>query len=244
MSYLAKHPHLRNPARLLAWLAAVMFLVAANAAIAQDRSRGENKSPDRPGRRADRAGPRREHGSRRGPRRRSERLSDAQIKELLDSLKEYRPDFHKRLIQLRTDDPRAYRSALGGAWRWYRRLGWKDMPLEVKRAAIAEQKARVQIWRLVRKTREASSAQEKLSLAGELRQAVVERFEARQVLMTYRLERLEKEIQRLRAELKERADQQEQIVAERIERLMKATTQPARPWRGRRRRQATTQPAE
>ncbi|MCD6364904.1 MAG: hypothetical protein J7M14_03425 [Planctomycetes bacterium] len=250
MSYVATCAPSRQCARLLACSAWAIILVAGDFALAQNPVHGKDRPKGPQGHRAAAMRPRERAARNGGPRRddparRGARLSDQQITKLLDSLKQYRPNLYERLMRLRTDDPREYRSALRSAWRWQSRLGWKNMPAAVKRAAVAEQQARVRIWRLVKQVRQASTTQQKQAAVAQLRQAVVERFKARSVLLSYRLERLEKEIQRLRTELKERGAQQQQIVAERVEQLLKraAATRPAPLGRRRNSRRSTIQPA-
>ena len=62
-----------------------------------------------------------------------------------------------------------------------------------------------------------------------LRQAVAAQFDAEQTLHEQRLASLEKEIQRLRADLKRRSERRKEIIAGRIDRLLESTTRPAGP---------------
>lgn len=153
-------------------------------------------------------------------------LTETQQKELLTALKEARPELHDRLTSLRDDNPAAYQRALARAWRWYQRT--RNLSPGARKASIGLAKTRARIWRLVVAIRKAPDSKTKEGLVTELRQAVAEQFDAEQTLRENRLAQLEQEIKQLRLELKERANQRNQLVTERVKRYLKATTRPSR----------------
>jgi len=115
------------------------------------------------------------------------------------------------------------------------------MPPEARPAAEARHKVRRRIWRLTRQIGRATDEKARGRLSAELRQAVTEEFDARQALHEHKLARLEEEIRRVRAELKDRREHRKQIIAERVEKLLKRASR--RPGRGPGRATATTRQA-
>ena len=164
---------------------------------------------------------------RRGPatRPRERLLSKDQERELLAALKEGNPVLYNRLMSLRGRNHRRYRWAAREMWRWYQR--WKNMPPEVRDAVIAEQNERIRALKYHREIRRAENDAEKASLTAELREAVVRHFQCERKVHEHRLARLEEHIRRLRAKLAERDRHSDRIVQERMDRWLKAATQPA-----------------
>ncbi|MDP7637974.1 MAG: hypothetical protein QF577_10560 [Phycisphaerae bacterium] len=226
-------------------------VLAAGGAAAPDKPKdgGKNKpaanGPQKTARKAagpsrrDRLGPRGMWAGRRGRRG---RLTKEQEAELLKVLKEKRPNRYKRVMALRDRDERRYhRTMFYMWWRWYVR--WRDKPPAVQKAMITHEKERLRQYKLRRNIQRADTPQGKKRLTGQLRQAIRKAFEARQVIKEHRLTELEKDIQRIRAELKDRAGRKEQLVSERLEKLL-ANPPRHRRKRGRRGpRRSTTRPA-
>ena len=198
--------------------------------MARDKAGGA-----RPGRR----GPRGMWGGgRRGGRR---RLTKEQEAELLKFLKEKRPSRYQWLLRMRDNDEREYRRAMSRLWWWYLQL--RDKPKAVQDAMGSVAEARLRQHELRWAIQRAGNSQDKQRLVAELRQAVRKAFEARQVVKEHRLTELEREIQRIRADLKDRARRKEQIVSERLEKLL-ANPPRRRGGPGRHRRgRPTTRPA-
>jgi len=169
------------------------------------------------------------------------RVTAEQEAELLAVLKEKRPDFHARLTRLSKEDKRSYRRALGGAWRWYQR--WKRMSPQEKAAVKEITNARLRVGRVIRAVREAKRPPTAEQRA-ELLDAITKALQAEQALQTIRIKKLEKEIQRLKEDLRDRAERRKEIIAERLERTLRATTRPARPKRPKHRPRPTTRPAK
>ena len=171
--------------------------------------------------------PRRERLSRRKEstrRHKKFKLTEKQENELMAALKKNRPELYKRLTRLRKRNKWAYRKSLRRAWPMYEK--WKDLPKELRKNASQRHKARLHIWKLVRKIRRARDKNEKTKLVKQLRKTIAEQFEIELNIQEERLARLEEQIKRVRAELKEQAKHKKHIINERIDRLLEAEPKP------------------
>ncbi len=169
-------------------------------------------------------------------RRRGRRLTEKQAKELLATLKTERPEFYQRLLELQKKDPQAYRRLLGRTWRWFQKA--KNLPEDIRKAAKDREEARRLRYRVMRDIRKAGATKE---LKDKLRQAIADEFKAEQILREHKLAELEKQIKEIREDLKNRREQHDELVAGRLERLLKEAQAPPRPKRPR--RKPTTRPA-
>jgi len=234
--------------RSLITLLCVAALAVGGGAAAAKREDGDKNKPAAEGRRkmaregakASRPGGRGPRGSRwAGRHGRRRRLTKEQQAELLKVLKERRPGRYRWIVRLRDRNERAYHRAMSRMWwRWYVR--WRDKPAAVQEAMITHEEERLRQHMLTRAIQRAEP-QEKERMIGELREAIRKAFEAWQVIKEHRLTELEREIQRIRADLKDRARRKEQIVSKQLEDLL--ANPPRRP-RGRGGRgRPTTRPA-
>lgn len=140
-------------------------------------------------------------------------------------LKDRRPDLHERLTRLDKDRHPSYQRSLTLAWRWYQR--WKDMSPAEKAAARKLEDARLTIGRTLQAIRlsgEPATAEHKTKLLN----AATKAFEAEGALQTIRIEKLEKEIARIKEELEDRTTRREKLIAERVKHLMQNATQQRR----------------
>ena len=192
-------------------LAAAVITAGALVLSASDAPNDTRPARVRPGRRG--AGPKGPH-----------RLTEQQEQKLLKVLADKRPEYHKRLLELRESNPRRYRLAMAGMWRWYQRL--QRMPREEREAYLKMQEARIKALRLARAIRGEKDDQKIAKLKEQLREAAAEQFQAEQVRFEARLVRLEEHVKRLRADLKDRKQRRDQIIAERIERLLRDKPSP------------------
>lgn len=176
-----------------------------------------------------------------GPRRR-QRITEEQEQEVLNFLKEHRPEQYERATKLRDDHPRRYRWIIRTWWYFIQKV--QHMPPELRDATIRERDAQVRIIKRVREIRRTDDPAKKEKLKQQLRKDVTDHFEAEQTLRKQRLDRLIEQIDRIKSELKERREQREKIVEERVEEWLKRPVRRGRP-RGRRRRPPSpeTQPA-
>lgn len=155
---------------------------------------------------------------------RGARLTEKQEKEVLDAVKERKPEFYKQLIDLRESSPGRYRRALAGLWRLHQRLRY--MPKEEREAVLAEQDARRKVYRLARAARQEKDAAKAARLKQELREAVAAQFQAEQTRFEVRLVQLAKRIKRHEAELKDRKARRDEIIAERFARALEGRRGP------------------
>ena len=155
------------------------------------------------------------------PGRRDRGESEAEV---LAVLKDRLPMRYQRLMELKESDPNEYTRNLGRMRRWYGY--WKRMPTAIQDADIIQQTTSVRIWQLVDQMRQASESS-RAAMQEELTVLAAKQFEAETVVMAYRLEMLEKALARMRQHLAERRDKRDALVAERVDELLRATTQPA-----------------
>ena len=144
--------------------------------------------------------------------------------EVLAVLKDRLPLRYERLMELKAADPDDYARNLNRMRRWYGY--WKRMPAAIQDADIIQQTTSVRIWQLVDQMRQASESS-RAAMQEELTVLAAKQFEAETVVMAYRLEMLEKALARMREHLAERRDKRDALVAERVDELLRATTQPA-----------------
>lgn len=156
------------------------------------------------------------------------RMTAEQEVQMLEFLRQQRPEHHVRLMKLKEADPERYRRALWGTWRWYRR--WQQMSEEER----SEERARREVGRMVRQLRNAKG-DERALLREELRQAIEKHFTAEQAMLEHRLKQLEDRIAQLREDIKQRAQLPGKVVTDRLERWLKTASQS--------RRSTQTQPA-
>lgn len=150
------------------------------------------------------------------------RASEAEV---LAVLKERLPLRYQRLMELKESSPEEYARYLGRMRRWYGY--WKRMPAAIQDADIIQQTTSVRIWQLVDQIRQATADADRAALQEQLTEAVTKQFEAETVVMAYRLEMLEKALARMRQHLADRREKRDTFLAERVDRLLQATTQPA-----------------
>ena len=179
-------------------------------------------------------------------RRPRPRLTAEQEAEVLEFLKQRRPEQYQQLIKMRGEDDAGYHRSLRAVEGFLRR--WRNLPEKIRESTLRERDARIRALQMVKQFQQAKDPADQARLRGELRQAVAELFEAEQVIREHRLAELEAQIAELRKELESRRARGAQGLDERVEQLLQsrppapaaqpATTQPvtAEP--------AATQPAD
>jgi len=185
-------------------------------------------------------------GSPRGPRRPGgdsgryrhfgKPLSKEQEQEILDYLKTKRPDVYKQTIAYREKDPRRYQRTLRSMWFFVSRL--KNLPEKVREAYEVRQITYIEMWQAARGMQTEKDPAEKKRLEARLRELAEKQFDADQIIRGHRLTELAEQVQRLKAELKARADDRENVIRESLERMMKGASsysgrRPDGPGRGR-----------
>jgi len=157
----------------------------------------------------------------RPPRRRGEAISPEKEEELLANIKKRSPEMYERLVKLRQESPDRYRMMLLAASRRYRKF--LGMPAGVREQAQIEHEARMKVYRALRAIRETKDAAKLSDLRDELRQAVAEHFDAEQKGREKRLAFLEEQIKRLREDLKNRLENRDKVISERVERWLQGS---------------------
>ncbi len=161
------------------------------------------------------------------PKPRSQFPTPAEEKDLLNFLKKNRREFYDGLMaQKKTSDHR-YRGTLKFAWQWYKR--YKDLDKAVRSAVDREQKARIEISKILGRIKKASSEQDIKKLRSELvRQAGVQ-FDAQLKVTKYKLDQAHNQLSRLRKELSNRQAARKKIVEQRVDEWMKSTKKQIKP---------------
>ncbi len=157
---------------------------------------------------------------------RKRKLTSAQEAETLGYLKEQRPGYHSRILELRKTHPVRYRHTLGRIYPSMK--AWKAMPSGLRTANEYVRETQVAIVEMVRTMKLVRDPKEKTGLEKELQERVKTHFEAEQKLRELRLANLEKRIQDLRQELQEQRIKQDQIITERMK-IWKEVVGPAQP---------------
>ncbi len=155
-------------------------------------------------------------GERHGPPPRA--LTEAQEAELLDAIRQRRPEYHERLMQLKEEQPWRYRRAMGFLWDWHERL--KRMDPEERESVLAEHEARIEVARLARALRDAPDDARRAELREQLRTAIVAQFAAEQKRYEARLKALEEQVKQLREGLEAREQRKDELIEERFTRVL------------------------
>lgn len=145
--------------------------------------------------------------------------------EVLKLFKQRLPLRYERLMKLKATNPKEYILAMEEAKEFY--CEYKRMPRDVQDYQISEMKMKVRCWQIAEQLRRHPSQAETQKLTEELRGLVARRFEAEQKVLEFRLDELEKEIARLKKKLQERSQQREKFIQDRLEKILRASTQPA-----------------
>jgi hypothetical protein len=161
-----------------------------------------------------------------GSRYRRRSLSDEQEKEVLEYLKTKRPEIYKQVLADREKDPRRYRWTLRSMWFFISRL--KHLPEKVGRAEETRQVTHLQMWRLAIQLHGTKDAAARAELERQMLELADDNFAAEQIVREYRLTELAEQIKRIKAELKERAQDRKVIVREKVERMKQGAAHYAR----------------
>ena len=145
---------------------------------------------------------------------------------LMQFVRESAPELLAQLERLRKDDPPEARKMLSRVHRLWRRV--RGYPPNVRAAVLARRRLNVAIERAVQKIRSAEDRAERKRLIPALRKLLGEQFGHSQVFLEYRLTRLGRELEDLKAELAARRLDRSSIIAERLGRLLLPPRPPAR----------------
>jgi len=157
-------------------------------------------------------------------------LSPKEAGEVLGFARRHVPELHPRLLALRKEDPRQAESLmrrLGGVMRWVQRL-----PPEVRQAAIASHALNVEIFSTADRLRRRGDGEERKQLKAKLAGLVDRQFGQDQVVREHQIDRLAGHLAELEQRIRQRRDERDRILAERLEGLLNA---PRHGWRPRKR---------
>ncbi len=154
-------------------------------------------------------------------------LSATQEKATLEFIKQQRPDFYPDLLKLKLDNPRRYRSNVG---KWHGVMTqMQRLPKARAEAAANEKERQVEIARFVQAIRIAGDKADRHKLKQALRAKIEEHFQAEQRNNELYLDYLEMRLENVRREIRLRQRQREQIIDDRVDLWMRATTPAVRP---------------
>jgi hypothetical protein len=151
-------------------------------------------------------------------------FNDAQVALALDVIGAARPDLAERLIQLRAKDDKAFRSALG-------KFGPRLRLLMNKRKQdprafdlqLADHRLDLLTLDLADKWRKARP-EDRPSIEPDLVNAIQQQLDARHVLLTHELSRVDARIRRMRQELDDRRKNRQRLVDQSLQRIIDSAT--------------------
>ena len=171
------------------------------------------RTPDGPTTRPSAGGP-----SRYSRYSRSRPLTEEQEKEVLEYLKEKRPDLHKQAMEYREEDPDRYSRMIRPMH--YFIQGIKGMAPELREAHEIRQSTRLDMWRLARELIETKDDRRKKEIRLQMHEQADKNFDAEQTVRQDRLRQLAEQIKQMQEDLKERARDRETVIVETVERMI------------------------
>jgi hypothetical protein len=148
----------------------------------------------------------------------------AEEKELLQFMQKHRRDFYNSLMTQKKTNNRRYRGTLKFAWQWYKR--YKTLNDAVRSEVNREQKARIEIRKVLGRIKRAKTQADYRKLLAELNRLVAVQFDAQMKISIYKLDQAYNQISRLRKELSNRQAERKKIVDKRVADWMKAVAKP------------------
>lgn len=144
-------------------------------------------------------------------------LSESRIGELLDRMKNERPEMYARLIDLRQNHPAAFIRSMNNLDEITRQLD--NLPPELRGTYMRLRSDNEKSAALLRQIRDASDDSQKEDLRKELREVVSRQFDDTQKLKEFRMQQLSRQLDNLRKELDERAAKRDEIIDARMKNL-------------------------
>lgn len=167
----------------------------------------------------------REGGFRRRPGsdggRTAKPLTEAEQTKLMNFAKKYMPSFHKRLVELKKNDPKRFARTL--QYHLAPKMAMlKKLPEDVRMAHTQHGELSIEIYKTAKAWKAAPEGKEKEALAAKLVTLTGQLVDAEQILHEHRLKMLEKQLEKLRAEVARRKAARAKIIAEKIKKTEKA----------------------
>jgi hypothetical protein len=149
-------------------------------------------------------------------------LTAEQEQEVLDYLKSRRPEVYEEVVAQREKDPARYRRTLRSMYSFVART--RKLPEGVAQAYESLQQTHVALWRLSREYNNSDSPEKKLEIENSMKEQAGRQFEAEQLIRRHRLAELEEQIRSLKAELDQRAKDNDAVIRETVERFKRNIT--------------------
>jgi len=203
-------------------------------------SHEDKDRPPRPDR--DFRPPRRRRGPWAKDRDKARSLSKEDEKKLLAFVKQHHPRMYERLTDLRQDNEARYKRSLRRIWPRFEML--MAMPKEIREAHIKETSLKVELFKTARKLHNTKDEKKRSEIVAKLRELIAERFDIQQKVRLYRLKQMEKQLERLEKDLKQRAADRDKIIESHLERYQKRLERRDGESRFRRRRRRDRKPID
>ena len=146
-------------------------------------------------------------------------LSPRQEEQVLDFVNKYMKDHAAQLAELKKRNPEAYQRTL--LFYWPRVRQYRAMPKAVREAHVQNANLCLQIYRTAKRCQNAKADTERKKLKNQLKTLLTEKFDVEQKVREYRLTQLDKQLSRLKKELKGRADQRDKVIARQLAHWLK-----------------------
>lgn len=147
-------------------------------------------------------------------------LSEQRIEELLGFLQKEHPEMHRRLLAVRERNPRAFHRMMGRLDHAARRM--EQLPPKLREMAREQRKLRVQGLHLMKEYRATDDPKRQRMIRDQVAALVARDFDIRQEMKAWHVEQLARRLDQLKREIDEEAQRRETIIAERVEKLMRA----------------------
>jgi len=157
-----------------------------------------------------------------------------QERQLLSFLKKSRQQFYNSLMAQKKENDRRYKKTLEFAWKWYQR--YQALDKSVKSEVDREQKARLEISKVLGRMKHAKSDEEWNRLRKEIERRAAIQFDAQQKITKYKLDQMANQLRRLRKELSDRYGDRRKIVAQRVAEWLKGFKKPPKKDSGKKKR--------
>lgn len=144
----------------------------------------------------------------------------AQEKEVLDYVAKHHPDLAERLARTRRSDPHMYQGVIRRIWSFLRFR--KNLPPQIAQAYERLHTAVMRMWQVAHDLQETTDPTQRADLGQQLQQLAAEHFEMDQLIREHKLAVLEKQLQDLRATLKQRQANRDQIIKDTVRRTLDA----------------------
>ena len=148
------------------------------------------------------------------------KLSAEQEKEVLEHLKQRRPEIYNEVIALKESDPARYRRTIKSIYPFVARM--RKMSPEVAEAYETLQKTHVNLWKLARELSAVDSPERQKEIESAMRDEAAKQFEAEQMVRRQRLDELKQQIANLQNELDQRAKDSNSVIQETVDRFKRS----------------------